>query len=205
MLRRLAVAVADRWPSRSPRRLQHGRRRRQGREGRRAGDRERRRQVEAEVAHAAHRHASISRPHRTRRAARPRQRRHRRDHPQAVPEVDQAVGLRPEPVRRVALSRPRRAGDGQREAAAQPGFRAERAALPGRVDPARAPQLRLRQLARARAVGAARLRLPRADRAVVRRHLLQQLLQERPAADRAAGGARSTACSPTRSRSPASS
>ena len=35
-----------------------------------------------------------------------------------------------------------------------PGFRAERAALPGRVDPARAPQLRLRQLARARAVGA---------------------------------------------------
>ncbi len=50
-------------------------------------------------------------------------------------------------------------------------------------------QFRLRQLARARAVGAARLRLPRADRAVVRRHLLQQLLQERAAADRAAGAA----------------
>ena len=37
----------------------------------------------------------------------------------------------------------------------------------GRVDPARAAQLRLRQLARARAVGAVRLRLSRADRAVV--------------------------------------
>ena len=69
--------------------------------------------------------------------------------------------------------------------AAQSGLRAERAALPGARDPARAPQFRLRQLARARAVGAARLRLPRGDRAVVRRHLLQQLLQERPAADRA--------------------
>ena len=38
-----------------------------------------------------------------------------------------------------------------------PQFRAERFALPGRFDPDRAAQLRLRQLARARAVGAARL------------------------------------------------
>ena len=37
----------------------------------------------------------------------------------------------------------------------QSGFRAEPAALPGRDDPARAAQFRLRQLARARAVGAA--------------------------------------------------
>ena len=37
------------------------------------------------------------------RAAGPRERRHRRDHPQAVPQVDQALGLRPQPVRRVAL------------------------------------------------------------------------------------------------------
>ena len=77
-------------------------------------------------------------------------------------------------------------GDGQQPAAAQSGFRAERTALPRRADPARAAQFRLRQLARARAVGACRLRLSRDDRAVVRRHLLQQLLQERPAADRAA-------------------
>jgi hypothetical protein len=42
-------------------------------------------------------------------------------------------------------------------AAAQSRLRAERAALPGRAHPARAPQLRLRQLARARAVGARRL------------------------------------------------
>ena len=43
-----------------------------------------------------------------------------------------------------------------------------------------------------------------ADRAVVRRHLLQQLLQERPAADRAARGRRSTACSTRSPPSPAS-
>ena len=98
-----------------------------------------RRAVVAEVARspatphrAADRDGTVSRPHRARRAARPRERRHRRDHPEAVPEVDQALGLRPEPVRRVALPRPRRAGHGQRAAAAQSGFRAERAALPGR-------------------------------------------------------------------------
>ncbi len=42
-------------------------------------------------------------------AARSRQRRHRRHHPQAVPEIHQAQRLRSEPVRRVALSRPWRA------------------------------------------------------------------------------------------------
>ena len=36
-------------------------------------------------------------------AARPRQRRYRRDHPQAVSQVDQAFRLRPLPVRRMAL------------------------------------------------------------------------------------------------------
>ena len=46
-------------------------------------------------------------------------------------------------------------------ASAQPGFRAQPAALPGRADPARAQELRLRQLARARALGAGRLRLSR--------------------------------------------
>ena len=88
--------------------------------------------------------------------------------------------------------------------AAQSRLRAEPAALPRRDDPARARELRLRLLARARAVGAARLRLPRGDRAVVRRHLLQQLLQERVAADRARRRARSTACSTTSPRSPGS-
>ena len=54
-------------------------------------------------------HGTVSHPHRPGRAAGPRERRHRRDHPEAIPEVDQALGLRPEPVRRMALPRPRRA------------------------------------------------------------------------------------------------
>ena len=44
------------------------------------------------------------------------------------------------------------------------------------------PQLRLGLLARARAVGAAAVRLSRRDRAELRRHLPQQLLSERAAA-----------------------
>ena len=48
----------------------------------------------------------------------------------------------------------------------------------------------------------AAVRLSRADRAELRRHLLQQLLQERPAADRAARARRSPRCS---TRSPRSS
>ena len=125
-------------------------------------------------------------PHGARRAARPRERRHRRDHPEAVPEVDQAHRLRPEPVRRVALPRPGRARHGPGREEAQPGLRPEPAALPGRLDPPRAQELRLRLLARARAVGAAAVRLQGDHRAVVRGHLLQQLLQERAAADRPA-------------------
>ena len=50
-------------------------------------------------------------------------------------------------------------------------------------------------VARACAVGAAGLRLPRHHRAQLRRHLLQQLFQERPAADRAGCAQRSIACS----------
>ena len=46
-------------------------------------------------------------------------------------------------------------------------------------------QLRLRLEPRARPLGAGGLRLPRDRRAELRRHLLQQLLQERHAADRA--------------------
>ena len=99
------------------------------------------------------------------RAARPRQRRHRRDHPRAVPEVDQAQRLRSQRLRRVALPRRRPARPGQQHASAQPRLRAQPGALPGRADPAHPRQLRLRQLARARAVGARGLWLSRADRA----------------------------------------
>ena len=68
------------------------------------------------------------------------------------------------------------------------GLRAEPAGLPQGDDPRRRRELRLRLVARARALGAARLRHPLRDRAELRRHLLQQLLQERHPADRAAAG-----------------
>jgi 3-isopropylmalate/(R)-2-methylmalate dehydratase small subunit len=64
----------------------------------------------------------VHRPHRPRRPPRPRQRRYRRDHPEAVPEVDQAHGLRREPVRRLALPRRGRDGQGPAHAPAQPDF-----------------------------------------------------------------------------------
>ena len=54
-------------------------------------------------------------------------------------------------------------------------------------------ELRLRLVARARAVGAAGLRLPGDHRAELRRHLLLQLHEERPAAGRAARGGRARA------------
>jgi predicted small secreted protein len=75
-------------------------------------------------------HGQVHRSRWPRRAARSRQRRHRRHHPEAVPEVDQAQRLRPEPVRRVALSRCGEPGMDNSCAAAQPGVRAEPAALP---------------------------------------------------------------------------
>jgi hypothetical protein len=79
------------------------------------------------------------------------------------------------------LSRP---GPGQPQA--QPGLRAEPAALRGRLHPAGPQELRLRLVARARALGAGPIRLSRHHRAQLCRHLLQQQLQERPAAHRAA-------------------
>src|SRR5258708_30460784 len=86
----------------------------------------------------------------------------------------------------MALSRSWRTRPGPFHAFAQSGFRAESSALSRRIDTARAKKLRLRQLARARAMGATGLRLPRVDRTVVCRYFLQQLLQERPVADRVA-------------------
>ncbi len=58
----------------------------------------------------------------------------------------------------------------------------------GEPDPRRGAQLRLRLLARARAVGAGGLRLQGDRRAELRRHLLLQLHQDRPAAGGAGGG-----------------
>ena len=66
-------------------------------------------------------------------------------------------------------------------------------AYPGRVDPAHRTQLRLRLVARARGVGARRLRVQGRDRAVVRRHLPHERDQDRARADRPAGGGRRTA------------
>ena len=70
-------------------------------------------------------------------------------------------------------------------------LRAQSAGLAAGGDPGRLRELRLWLEPRARAVGAARFRHPLRDRAVLRRHLLQQLLQERhPAAGAAQGGLR---------------
>ena len=67
-------------------------------------------------------------------------------------------------------------------------FRAEQARLSRGEDPRRRRQFRLRLVARARALGAAGFRHPLRHLAQLRRHLLQQLLQERHPADRAAAG-----------------
>ena len=113
----------------------------------------RRHQVAGHEARRGHRGQGVG--------ARSRRRRHRPDHPEAVPEADRANRLRRVPLLRLDPRRRDRAG-------AQP-------------DPARRSQLRLRVLARARAVGAAGLRLRGDRRALLRRHLLRQLHQDRAA------------------------
>ena len=106
---------------------------------------------------------------------------------QTVPQVDQAQRLRPQPVRRMALPgcRPARPGQPGRplnpdptSCSTSPAIRAPRSAHPR--------QLRLRLVPRARPWALEDFRLPRASSAELCRHLLQQLLQERPAADQAA-------------------
>ena len=62
--------------------------------------------------------------------------------------------------------------------------------LPGEPDPRRRPELRLRLVARARAVGARGLRLQGRHLAALRRHLLLQLPEDRAAAGAAARGGR---------------
>ena len=118
---------------------------------------------------------------------RPRRRRHRPDHPQAVPQARRAHGLRRVPLLRL--------GQGARLGPA-----AQR-------DPRRRAQLRLRLEPRARAVGAGGLRLPGDHRPELRRHLPLQLHEDRPAAGRVrrrrrardrAGAARPRSTSPSR-------
>ena len=84
----------------------------------------------------------------------------------------------------------------------EPGFRAEQAGLPQGADPGRRRQFRLRLVARACALGAARLRHPLRDLHELRRHLLQQLLQERHPADQGVARRTSTSCSTTPSAAP---
>ena len=87
------------------------------------------------------------------------------------------TGPRQEPVRRAAL-RDGRQGEAR--------FRAEPAGLSQGADPGGRGEFRLRLEPRACALGAAGFRHPLRHRHELRRHLLQQLLQERHPADQAA-------------------
>ena len=83
----------------------------------------------------------------------------------------------------------------------KPDFVLNQPGAAGRGGPRRGRQLRLRLVARARAVGAPRLRLPRRRQHVDRRHLPQQRAQERPAADRRRRSDARQAARGTRARS----
>ena len=96
--------------------------------------------------------------------------RHRPDHPCPLPAHHDARRPGQAAVRRLALSCRRHA---------ESGVRAQQAGSAGLQDPGRRPQFRLRLVARARAVGAARFRHPRRDQHRVRRHLPLQLAEER--------------------------
>ena len=123
--------------------------------------------------------------HRDGRGARPRQRRHRPDHPEAVP----ASGS----------SAPASASSCSGTGAKEPDFPLNRPEFAARRSSPRA-QLRLGQLARARALGPRRVGLPRDRRAVLRRHLPHQLLEERAALRGAARGRRARADRPRAGR-----
>ena len=70
----------------------------------------------------------------------------------------------------------------RKDGSEEPSFMAQPRALPGGARRRRRPQFRLRLLARARRVGALRLRGARRDRAELRRHLFRQFAQERSSA-----------------------
>ncbi len=103
------------------------------------------------------------------------QHRHRPDHPGPLPAHHGARGSGQAAVRRLALHGRWRAARG---------FSAQPTGRRGLPDSRGRTQLRLRFLARTRALGAARLRLPRRDQHRDRRYLPQQLAEERAAADR---------------------
>ena len=108
--------------------------------------------------------------HRHRRAARPLRRRHRPDHPARLAEAGRAHRLR-----RRACS-----PSGATTATSS----STTSAYAGATHPGRRPELRHRLVARARRLGDHGLRLRRRDLAPLRRHLPQQLHQERPRAGR---------------------
>ena len=149
-------------------------------------DRRRRRRPEEAVVSidARAHHAVRGAGHR----AAPRQRRHRPDHPGAVPEDHDAAPGSARTCSPTGGSTP----PGRR----RPDFILNAPAARGRGGAGGGLELRVRQLARARAVGARRLRLPRGRRRVVRRHLQAERAEERPAADRAAGRRSTRRCWP---------
>ncbi len=115
-------------------------------------------------------HGHVHDPHRHRRAAEAQQRRHRPDHPGRLPQAGDPDGLRGRAVRRMAQR--------SRLRPQQPDVRQWLGAR-------RRSGLRHRQLARARRVGPAELRLPGRHLLALRRHLPRQLRQGR--AGRGAG------------------
>ena len=124
-------------------------------------------------------------------AARPLRRRHRPDHPGRVAQARRAHRLRQGPVLLVAR---------------RPRVRAQRRALRRRQHPRRRPQLRHRLVPGARRVGDHGLRLPGRGEPPLRRHLPQQLHEERARAG--AGerrGGRAAAAPPSRPTPPSSS
>src|ERR1041385_1250308 len=100
-----------------------------------------------------------------------RQRGHRSDHPEAVPEARGTDRLRTGAVPRLAVPARRQP---------ESGLRAQRSRDSGREPPPHLGELRLRLLARARGLGAARVRVPRHPGALLRRHFRRELLPERP-------------------------
>ena len=70
----------------------------------------------------------------------------------------------------------------------KPDFILNQPRVAGRAGAAGGRQFRLRQLARARSLGADPVRLPRGDQHLVRRHLQAELAEEFAAADRGAAG-----------------
>ena len=84
----------------------------------------------------------------------------------------------------------------------EPPFVLDQPEMAGPPDPARRRQLRLRLVARARAVGARRLGHPGRHHDQLRRHLPEQRAEERPAADRRRPGAHSPSCSSSSTRDP---